>query len=366
MTNVDSIFKYLNEIAPTRLAESYDNPGLLVGDKNKEVKKALLCLDITSACVIEAKEMDAQLLISHHPVIFSPIKNVLSDGATAPVYKLVKNDISAICMHTNLDRADGGVNDCLCDAVGLKDITKIGETIRENYKKIFVFVPVGFEKKVRVAMANAGAGKLGEYDGCAFETSGNGYYRPLEGANPFIGSVGKFEKADEVRIEAICEPSKVKAVIKAMLESHPYEVPAYDIFDDEAVSNNYPIGRLGSVKDKMTVAEFAEKVKLSLNSSTVKYVTTNDKVLKVAVCSGAADEEFIEDAKNAGADTVLTGELKHHMYNLAAELGLNVIEAGHFATEAVVLPNLAKRLKEQFSDADFLIAANSREPYDAI
>lgn len=366
MTNVDSIFQYLNEIAPIRLAESYDNPGLLVGDKNKDVKKALLCLDITSACVIEAKEKGAQLLISHHPVIFKPIKNVLAEGATAPVYKLVKNDISAICMHTNLDRSDGGVNDCLCKAVGLHNIKKIGETIKENYKKIFVFVPVGFEKKVRAAMAYAGAGKLGEYDGCAFEASGNGYFRPLAGANPFIGSVGKFEKADEVRIEAICEPSKVKAVVKAMLEAHPYEVPAYDIFDDEAVSNNYPIGRLGSLKDKMTVADFADTVKVSLNSSTVKYVTTTDTVLKVAVCSGAADEEFFEDAKRAGADTVLTGELKHHMYNLAAELGLNIIEAGHFATEAVVLPSLAKRLKGQFHDTDFSIAANSREPYEAV
>lgn len=366
MTNVNSIFKYLNEIAPTWLAESYDNPGLLVGDKNSEVKKALLCLDITSKCINEAKEKNAQLLISHHPVIFRPIKNVLANSTTVPVFNLIKNDMSAICMHTNLDRAEGGVNDCLCEAIGLTDIIKIGETVKENFKKIFVFVPVGFEEKVRSAMANAGAGKLGEYDGCAFEAGGNGYFRPLDGANPFIGNVGKYEKADEVKIEAICEPSKVKAVVRAMLEAHPYEVPAYDIFDDEAVSNSYPIGRLGSVKEPTTVAKFAESVKRSLNSSCVKYVTVKDTVSKVAVCSGTADEDFFEDALDAGADTVLTGELKHHMYNLAAELGLNVVEAGHFATEAVVLPCLEKKLKAKFNDVDFFVAENCVEPYNAI
>lgn len=366
MTNVGEVFNFLNSIAPLRLAESYDNPGLLVGDKSREVIKALLCLDITTACVTEAKVKGAQLLISHHPIIFKPIRNMLADGVTASVYNLVKNDISAICMHTNLDRADGGVNDCLCETLGLKKITKIGDTIKENYKKISVFVPVGYEKKVRAAMAEAGAGQLGEYDGCAFETAGNGYFRPLAGANPFIGNIGKFEKADEVKVEAICEPDKVKSVVRAMLETHPYEEPAYDIFDDEAVSNNYPIGRLGSLKEKMSVAEFASKVKTLLNSSCVKFVTTKDTVLKVAVCSGAADEEFFEAARNSGADTVLTGEVKHHMYNLASEFGLNMIEAGHFATEAVVLKNLKKILTKQFVDINFEIAVNSKEPYDAL
>lgn len=362
MVTVNDIFSYLNRLAPLSLAEDFDNPGLLAGNGKTQVKKALLCLDITSKAAEEAKEKDAQLLISHHPVIFKPIRNVLANGATAPVYNLINKSLSAICMHTNLDKADGGVNDALCSALHLKNTVKLSVGSKKNYKKITVFVPKGFEDKVRTAMKDAGAGKLYEYDGCSFETVGKGYFRPLEGANPFIGKMGKPECTDETRIEAICESSKVKQVVTDMLKVHPYEVPAYDIFDDEAVFDNYTFGRLGETKEK-PICEYAKEVKKYLSSSCVKYVDANKPVKKIAVCSGACDEEFFAEAVSAGADTILTGELKHHMYNLAFEMGLNALEAGHFATETVVLPVLKEKLQNQFPDVEFLVAQCNKEPY---
>lgn len=363
MTKVNDIFNYLNKLAPITTAENYDNPGLLVGSCENIVKKAILSLDISSKTALEAANSGAQLIISHHPVIFNPIKKVLSYGETAPVYNLLNNSLSAICMHTNLDRADGGVNDALCEKIGIQNKKGLGEPIINNFKKIVVFVPKGYQEKVRVAMSEAGAGKLGEYDGCAFDSEGTGYFRPLENAKPFIGTSGKFESTKELRLEAICEPKKVKSVVKAMLNSHPYEVPAYDIFDNEAVTQDSFIGRIGEIEKELSISDFAKIVKEKLSSSCVKYVDANGKAKKIAVCSGATDEEFIKDAVSSCADTILTGELKHHMYNYCREYGINIVEAGHFATETIVLPFLKEKLEKAFPKIEFIIAESNVEPY---
>lgn len=366
MTYVNDIFEYLNTFAPITTAASYDNPGLIVGNANQQVKKALLTLDISSKTSFEAVDKNAELIISHHPVIFNPIKKILKNDETAPIYNLINNSLSAICMHTNLDRAEGGVNDALCEKLSLNNICELGELIKRNYKKIVVFVPEGFEDKVRNSMSSAGAGKLGEYDGCAFEANGTGHFRPLEGSKPFISESLKEEKTREVRLEAICEASKVKNVITEMLKVHPYEVPAYDVFDDEAVKSISGIGRIGKLEKKIEIKEFSKIVKNNLNTCCVKYIDTTGMVEKIAVCSGATDEEFILDAVQNGADTILTGEMKHHMYNYCRELGLNAIEAGHFATETIVLPKLKDRLSKTFPNVEFLIAQTNEEPYKIV
>lgn len=366
MSTVKDIFEFLNGLAPVELAESYDNPGLLVGDPKQEVTTALLSLDITPKTAKEAHERGAQLVISHHPVIFKPVRSVLAQGTTSPVWNLAKFSLSAICMHTNLDVANGGVNDCLAKVLGLANITRFGKYRSRHYKKIVVFVPENYAGAVRAAMAAAGAGKLGAYDGCAFESKGKGFFRPLEGAKPFIGKNGMPERVDEVRIEAICEPDKVGKVVAAMLKAHPYEVPAYDIFDDEAVSVHYGIGRIGTLKEAMDLRAFADNVKKALSSSCVKVVDAGKLARNIAVCGGAVDEEIIEKAADAGADTLVTGEMKHHLYYAALEAGLNIVEAGHFATETVVLPALREKLITEFPCISFVIADSNREPYYAV
>lgn len=366
MTTVSDIFDFLNELAPVSLAEDYDNPGLLEGDPNCTVRKVLLSLDITPVTAQEAADCNAQLVISHHPVIFKPIRSVLSTGGTAAVWKLAQLSLSAICMHTNLDTANGGVNDALAAALKLQKVTKLGSFKSRHYKKISVFVPLDFAEKVRGAMAQAGAGKLGAYDGCAFEAPGKGYFRPLEGANPFIGKQGKPECVDEIRIEAVCAPEKVKKVITAMLEAHPYEVPAYDIFDDEAISTDYGMGRVGLIGGKMPLSDFAVKVKSALSSACVKVVDSGKAAQKIAVLGGSADSEIINLVKKSGADTLVTGEMKHNLYYEAIEAGINIVEAGHFATETVILPVLKEKLSSAFPGISFEIAKSNREPYFSV
>lgn len=365
MPTVKEIFGYLNAKAPVFLAEDYDNPGILAGEPEREVSSAALTLDITAEAAKEAAKAGAQLVISHHPVIFHPLRAVLASGVSAPVWQLARLGLSAICMHTNLDAANGGVNDALASVLGLSEIEKLGELKREHYKKLVVFVPREHADKVRGALAAAGAGKLGAYDGCAFESQGSGYFRPLSGSHPFIGENGRTEKVDEVRVEAVCPPEKVENAIEIMKSAHPYEVPAYDVFDDEAVSETFAMGRLGHVPEqKLTV--FAAMVKSALESSCAKIVDCGKKVSAVAVCGGAADSRLIAAAAGAGADTLVTGEMKHNLYYEAREVGLNVVEAGHFATEAVVLPVLCKELTAAFPKTSFKIADCCREPYSAV
>lgn len=366
MSTVKDIFEFLDGLAPVGLAEDYDNPGLLVGDPKREVTASVLSLDITAKTAKEAQKRGAQLVISHHPVIFKPLRSVLATGVGSPVWNLASLSLSAICMHTNLDVANGGVNDTLAAVLGLSNITRFGKYRSCHYKKITVFVPENYTEAVRAAMAAAGAGKLGAYDGCAFEAKGSGFFRPLEGANPFIGESGRPERVDEVRLEAICEPGKVEKVVSAMLKAHPYEVPAYDIFDDEGVSVNYGLGRLGTLKESTTLENFAASTKKALLSSCVKVFDAGRPAYKIAVCGGAADEEIIEKAANSGADTLVTGEMKHHLYYIALEAGINIIEAGHFATETVVLPVLREKLMTAFPCISFEIADSNVEPYYAV
>ena len=366
MTTVEDIFKFLDSIAPVNLAEDYDNPGLLAGEPNREVFKAILSLDITPETAEETSNAGAQLVISHHPVIFKPLRSLISTGVSAAVWKLASLSLSAICMHTNLDLANGGVNDALSAAIGLKSVSHLQEYRKINYKKIAVFVPQDYADNVRFAMTSAGAGKFKCYDGCAFTVNGKGFFRPLEGAKPFIGNYLNCESVDEVRVEVICAPKDVNAVVAAMIAVHPYELPAYDIFDDESVAEEYSMGRIGLLNKKTALADYAGIVKDALSSSCVKVLDCGKEACKIAVCGGAADGEIITAAAKSGADTLVTGEMKHSLYYTALEAGINIVEAGHFATEAVILPVLKSKLSAAFPTVGFEIAKSCREPYYAV
>ncbi len=361
--DVKTIFGFLEELAPLRLAEDYDNPGFLAGDAAAPVSRALLVLDITPEAVREAEKTGAQLLISHHPVIFKPVRAVLARGKTAALWELARRNVAAVCMHTNLDAAPGGVNDALAAALGLQNAEPFGSALSEPYKKIVVFVPKTHARAVREALAAAGAGHLGAYDGCAFASSGTGYFRPLPGAKPFLGRPGEPEEADEVRVEALCAPELLPRTVAAMLAAHPYEMPAYDVFDDAAVQKVYGMGRVADLGRELPLAEFAAGVKRALRASCVRAVDSGRPVRRAAVCGGAVDSAIVSAAAAAGADTLVTGECKHSLYYEARAQNLNVVEAGHFATETVVLPVLREKLAAKFPGVEFGVAACNREPY---
>jgi len=355
------IYDFLKIIAPLMLAESYDNPGLLVGSGQQQVNKALVALDITSDVCLEAVQKDAQLVISHHPVIFKPVRAVLREGETAPLWQLVNNSLTAICMHTNLDSAAGGVNDALAEALGFKKPSVLLVRGVKNYKKVAVYVPRAYAQAVRQSIAQAGAGSLGAYDSCSFETEGIGYFRPLEGAKPFIGQVGSVEQVSEVKLEAICAPSITNNVVEAIKRVHPYEQPAIEIFDDESNSEAYGIGRLALLSHTQELEAFVRFVTKSLLSGGARFASAGRKVSSVAICSGAWDAELTVEAVLKGADTILTGEIKHSDILAALDCGLNVIAAGHFATENVICPVLASKLSTEFPDVRFEVAQSGKD-----
>ena len=353
MTKAADIFNYLEELAPLSLAESYDNPGLLAGSGNQTVERALIALDITRDVCSQAASMGAQLVVSHHPVIFRPVRSVPSEGAGSAVWHLARNGLTAICMHTNLDRTNGGVNDALVQALGLQSPRILKAEGGFEYKKVTVFVPESSAGAVREAMAKAGAGKLGRYDSCAYETHGTGYFRPLAGAHPAVGCVGETARVPEVRVEAICKASLLDRVMDGVRRVHPYEEPAFDIFDEEAVSEPYGIGRLGELPKEMTLDDFARQTARRLGGNGAVTYGANRPVRRVAVCSGAWDGALTQASVDAGADVILTGEIKHSDMLDALACGLGVVAAGHFATEQVICPYLCDRLSMAFPEVVF-------------
>lgn len=362
MTTVNDINRFIDEFAPYETHMEFDNAGFLVGDGEKQVKKVLIALDITQDVVNEAEACDAQLIVSHHPVIFRALKKIYKDDI---VYSLIKNDISAICAHTNADMAFGGVNDALCEKLKLKNVHPFGKEFSKNYCKIVVFVPAGHEKDVIDAMSNAGAGTLGNYNNCSFSSRGTGSFLPCENANPFIGHAGQTEYVDEIKVEMIVPPRKINSVVKAMLNAHPYEMPAYDVFEDKAVSQDAFMGRIGELEASMTCEEFAVYVKNAVNSSAVVYTPTDKPIKTVAVCGGSASE-YWHSAKKLGADAFITGEVKHHEYLQAKQCGFMLAAAGHHETENPVTEVFKNILSDAFPDVEFIIADSGDCPTRAV
>lgn len=352
---VKDILAAVDAIAPFRLTMDFDNTGLLVGDPDAPVQSVLLALDCTDPVIEEAKRQNANLIISHHPVIFKGIKRVTADSV---VWKAIRSDISVISAHTNLDIAQGGVNDCLAQKIGLSQLRGLTVTNSEAFDKVIAFVPESHAAAVHQAMTAAGAGTIENYAGCAFFTHGEGSFLPLEGADPYLGTVGEVEKAKEVRIEMICPKAKTKAVVAAMKAAHPYEVPAYDIFEDRGIVSEESLGRVGELCEPLSAKELAQQVKDALGDTAIRYTEGKQPIQTVAVCGGAGDSE-LESAIRCGAQALVTGEAAHHIFIEAAHRGITLIEAGHFHTEAVVLDSLCQRLMEKFPEIKFTAWHNS-------
>lgn len=348
MISSQSIMQIIEKLAPRSLAYDWDNPGLAIGDCSQEVEKLLFVLTVTPKIVKYAAEKNYDMIISHHPLFFKPIKNICKDSPLGQIiYTAIKNDIAIYSAHTNLDIAQGGVNDVLADTLNLKDVKVLKETKKEGLKKIVVFVPVNYENKVRAAMTNAGAGFVGNYSSCTFNIKGYGTFKPEEGTKPFIGEKGKLEKVEEVRIETIVPEGRLKSVLNAMIEAHPYEEVAYDIYPLENKGESLGIGRIGYLKQPMNLKSFCEIVKNKLNVKNVKVVgDLSDKIHKVALCGGSG-ANFISSARFQGADVILTGDVKYHDALDAQMYGIAVVDAGHFSTENIVLSNVAEFVKKE-------------------
>lgn len=360
----------IDKLAPQKYKEEWDNVGLLVGNPQKDVSKVMIALDATYDVVSEAVAKNVDMIVTHHPVIFKPIKNIRVDNPEGRILTmLIKNDIPVYSAHTNFDITRSGMNDILCNVLGIYNEEILQITYSEEYKKIVVYVPSGYEDVVKTAMCNAGAGFIGNYSNCTFQTAGIGNFKPLEGTNPFIGEIGKIENAQEIRIETIAPKRLVKKVISAIIKVHPYEEVAYDIYPVETGYDNFGLGRIGYIKGT-TLRELANQVKAKLKISNLRVVGNLNKTInKIAVCGGSGGS-LINMASFKGADALITGDIGYHDAILADELGLSIIDAGHFGTEKIAVNFIAEYIIDEVQkldrDIDVIISENQKDPFKFI
>ncbi len=342
-----TVIQYVERLAPKSLAMEGDKIGLHVGTLQKKVKKVMIALDVLESVVDEAIAEGVDLIVAHHAVIYRPLKHLRTDLAAGRVFeKLIKHDIAVYTAHTNLDVAYGGMNDWLAEAVGLTDIDVLDVLSREAWKKLVVFVPATHKEAVFSALAEAGAGHVGNYSHCSFQTEGTGTFLPGEGTNPHIGSTGQLEKAEEVRIEMIVPASRQSAAVKAMLAAHPYEEVAYDIIPLEQSGTAYGIGRIGILPAPLTLREFALLVKERFSLHGLRVVGDLDATVKKVAVVGGDGSSFVSKAIFKGADVYLTGDIGYHTAHDAQAEGLSIVDAGH-NIEKIMKEKLAVILLEQ-------------------
>jgi len=342
------IIEIMDALAPSNRAEEWDNIGLLVGDPQAEVNSVLVSLNVNEVVVSQAIKDKYDMIISHHPLIFRPLKSLRFDLPLGSLLrKLVQSNIMVYVAHTNLDCAGMGVNAQLASKLGLTDIEILKVTGSDRMFKLVTFVPTGHTAAVLNAISEAGAGWIGNYSHCTFRLLGTGTFFPREGTNPFIGLTGKLEEVEEHRLETIVPENLVDKVIKAMKKSHPYEEVAYDVYPLHQPVSNWGLGAIGRLASPVPLGFFAKQLKQSLGVSVIKLSGDRERlVAKVAVCGGAG-ASLIHAAAFKGADVLVTGDLKYHEAEEAFALKLAVLDAGHFATEQVIVPALANMLRSE-------------------
>lgn len=343
---IADIEQILESWAPRWIAWERDNVGLQVGDRRRAVRKVLVALDVTEKIVAEAVSLGAELIVSHHPLLFRPPSAIsAADPVGRLVLSLAEKKIALYSAHTNLDFTKEGVSFTLARRLGLKDIAFL-EPLKDLLAKIVVFVPEEHRERVMNAMAGAGAGVIGEYSLCSFRTSGTGTFRGSAVSKPALGRPGKFEETREVRLEMIVPRAQVRETIEALKRVHPYEEVACDIYSVENPSSNFGAGAIGSLSRPMTLEAFLKKAKRILHAESLRYAGSKKaRIQRIAVCGGSGSD-LIPGAVSARADLFLTADIRYHAYH-GVDRQMALVDAGHWETEHVVLDVIAQRLREE-------------------
>lgn len=356
----DSNFPRLREIAhaleawaPPGSAQSYDNVGLQVGDASRTVQAAVIALDLTPAVIDEAIRLKADLIVTHHPLLFRPLKQLTPaswQGALA--LRLAEAGIALYSIHTNLDAAPAGVSFALAETLGLIDVRFL-EPLEESLFKLVTFVPVEQADRVRMALADAGAGRIGAYEGCAFASEGTGYFRASAEARPFIGTPGGTEESvREIRLEIEVTRWGLDRAVQALLASHPYEAVAYDVYPVRQPNSRAGMGAVGHLPEPEPLSAFLGRVADRLDAATLRYTGNLDaRIETVAVCGGSGSD-LTRQAIRAGADAFVTADVTYHKFfdvlDTAGRPYMALIDAGHYETEAMTERLLADWLGERF------------------
>ena len=338
----------MEEWAPRWVAWERDNVGLQIGERDRTVRSILVCLDVTDKVVSEAIRLRADLIVSHHPLLFRPPKSITSsDRVGSLVLRLAQHKIALYSAHTNLDVAEDGVSFALARALGLQNIRFLSP-LRGLLTKIVTFVPEEYASTVMEAMAQAGAGTIGNYSHCSFSSAGRGTFQGSPETNPFQGRAGTLESARETRLEMILPRAKAPAVISALRNNHPYEEVAYDLYPLDNESRNFGMGAVGELPSQQRLGGFLKLAKKNLNAESIRCNgSAGTGIRRVAVCGGSGSE-LLEEAISIKADAFVTADVRYHAFH-DADSRIVLIDAGHWETEHLVLPVIAKRLRSAFS-----------------
>ncbi|MEK3788230.1 MULTISPECIES: Nif3-like dinuclear metal center hexameric protein [Paenibacillus] len=362
-----TVIGLVEQLAPKYLAVPDDRIGLQLGSLQKEIKRVLVALDVNDEVVEEAIRVQADLIVAHHAIIFRPLKSLNTDQPVGKLYeKLIKHDIAVYITHTNLDAAEGGINDWMAEAVGIESSSALEATYTEQLYKLVVFVPKTHHQQVLDAVLNAGAGHIGKYSHCSFNVEGTGTFLPGEGTSPVIGQVGRVEKVDEVRVETIVPAQARSKVLQAMIKAHPYEEVAYDLYHVELQGKAFGLGRVGKLKQSMTLREYVDVVKQGLDVNQVRVVGDLDRTIKKAAVLGGSGSRYVGKAQFKGADVIVTGDIDYHTAHDALMAGMTIIDPGH-NTEKIMKSKLAEWLGEKLSgqryETEVLASEINTEPF---
>ena len=367
IVNAD-VFRAMEQWAPLHLAYDWDRVGLQVGAANQAVKKVMITLDVLESVVDEAIDNDVELIIAHHPLLFKPIEQL---DVTTPkgkvLQKLIKHDITVYAAHTNLDITNDGVNDILCDQLGITSRKNLVDFHTEKLFKIVIYVPHSHTDVVRNALSESGAGHIGNYSHCTFQTSGEGTFKPSEGTNPYIGSKNKLEIVEEMKLESIINEKNLSKVIDAMVAAHPYEEVAYDVYPLKNKGTTYGLWRVGKLDQKMKVKDLAEHVKNALDLSHVRVTGNLNKAVEKIAVLGGSGEKYIHQVKKSGADVYITGDMSFHVAQDAEQMGLTVIDAGHYIEQA--MKNVTQNyLQDKFKQngLEVIVSQKNTNPFQFI
>ncbi len=345
--SIQDITSLLEKIAPPYLQENYDNAGLLTGNNNWQCTGIITTLDATEAVVQEAIEKNCNLIVAHHPIIFSGLKKITGKNyVEKTIIAAIKNDIAIYAIHTNLDNVLQGVNGKIAENLGLINC-KILQPKKDTLKKLFTFIPLAFADTVRNAIFAAGGGQISNYSECSFNTEGAGTFNAAEGTNPFIGKIGERHTENEIKIEVIFPSWLQQKIYNAMITAHPYEEVAYDIVALDNVNGLIGSGLIGELPESLDEKAFLQNIKEKFNLSVIRHTSLSGKrVKKVALCGGAGSF-LITDAIAAGADFYISSDIKYHEF-FDANDHLVIVDIGHYESEQFTTDLLFDILREKF------------------
>ena len=360
MVNIKQVTAFLEEKAPLAWQENYDNCGLLIGNSQELISNILVCLDVTEAVLEEAIQKNCNLIVAHHPLIFSGIKKITgSNFVERIIVKAIKHNIAIYAIHTNLDNVSEGVNAKIAEKLNLVN-TRILVPKQGTLYKLSTYCPHASVEKISDALFANGAGHIGNYDRCSFQTTGTGSYRALEGANPTIGTVNRQHFEPETKIEVVFPIYLKNQIIKILKEVHPYEEVAYELFELKNDLLNVGAGCVGELKKPMSVDAFLAYIKDKMQLDCVRYTTFNKPIKTVAVCGGSGSFLLADAIKNK-ADAFITGDFKYHEF-FNAENQLLIADIGHYESEKFTIELISKWLSEKFANFAVIFTETNTNP----